>query len=104
MPTSEQPVDESLETDSQSWAKPIDRLRVSDLTPDPARLNNVDGREVNGPMQGFGRMWRKHHQIELIGADLAPTELIATWKAEFPSFWPDGNYFHAPLTGIKPGE
>ena len=27
-----------------------------------------------------------------------------TWKAEFPSFWPAGNRFFAPLTGIQPGE
>ena len=33
-----------------------------------------------------------------------PTELIATWKQRFPEFWPDGNRFYAPLTGIEPGE
>jgi hypothetical protein len=30
--------------------------------------------------------------------------VIRVWKAEFPSFWPRGNTFHAPLTGIEPGE
>ena len=30
--------------------------------------------------------------------------LIAVWKAEFPTFWPKGSQFHAPLTGIAPGE
>ena len=26
------------------------------------------------------------------------------WKDEFPAFWPKGNRFFAPLTGISPGE
>src|SRR4029077_11906342 len=26
------------------------------------------------------------------------------WKEEFPAFWPRGSQFHAPLTGISPGE
>ena len=33
-----------------------------------------------------------------------PTDLIATWKQRFPEFWPEGNSFYAPLTGIEPGE
>ena len=33
-----------------------------------------------------------------------PEELIATWKKRFPEFWPEGNTFYAPLTGIEPGE
>ncbi len=32
------------------------------------------------------------------------TDLIATWKQRFPEFWPEGNRFYAPLTGIEPGE
>ena len=26
------------------------------------------------------------------------------WKKRFPEFWPPGNRFYAPLTGIQPGE
>ena len=29
---------------------------------------------------------------------------IKTWKENFPRFWPKGNHFNAPLTGIAPGE
>ena len=29
---------------------------------------------------------------------------MATWKARFPKFWPEGNRFDGPLTGIAPGE
>ena len=35
---------------------------------------------------------------------MSATELIATWKQRFPEFWPEGNMFYAPLTGIEPGE
>ena len=35
---------------------------------------------------------------------MSPTDLIATWKQRFPEFWPEGNSFYAPLTGIEPGE
>nr|MBA2637995.1 hypothetical protein [Solirubrobacterales bacterium] len=27
-----------------------------------------------------------------------------TWKERFPEFWPSGNVFYAPVTGIAPGE
>ena len=30
--------------------------------------------------------------------------LIATWKQRFPDFWPEGNSFYGPLTGIAPGD
>ena len=30
--------------------------------------------------------------------------MIATWKGEFGSFWPKGNSFYGPITGIAPGE
>jgi hypothetical protein len=51
-------------------------------------------------------MWQKTFRIRLAGADpdLTPQAVIATWKAEFPSFWPKGNTFYAPLAGIRPGE
>jgi len=31
-------------------------------------------------------------------------ELISTWKERFPEFWPEGNRFYGPFTGIAPGE
>ena len=30
--------------------------------------------------------------------------LISTWKQRFPEFWPEGNMFYGPLTGIEPGD
>ena len=29
---------------------------------------------------------------------------FSTWKARFPTFWPKGQRFYAPLSGIAPGE
>jgi hypothetical protein len=33
-----------------------------------------------------------------------PTGVIKVWKEHFPEFWPKGNRFYGPLTGIAPGE
>jgi len=30
--------------------------------------------------------------------------VIATWKRDFGSYWPKGNTFYGPITGIAPGE
>ena len=32
-----------------------------------------------------------------------PEAVIATWKAHFATFWPKGQRFYAPLSGIAPG-
>src|SRR5918999_439693 len=56
------------------------------------------------PIQGFGKMWQKTYQVRLPADRVSARDLIATWKGHFPEFWPDGNRFYAPLTGIAPGE
>jgi hypothetical protein len=56
------------------------------------------------PLQGFGQMWQKTYRVRLKGADVQPTEVIKQWKENFPKFWPRGNRFYVPLTGIAPGE
>jgi len=64
---------------------------------------NVVGRRLTGPVQGFGKMWRKTYRMD-IGPGVSPREAIATWTAHFAEFWPEGNWIEAPLTGISPGE
>jgi hypothetical protein len=54
-------------------------------------------------VQGFGKMWQKTYRMR-VGPDVTPEAAIATWRAHFPEFWPKGNKFAAPLTGINPGE
>ncbi len=89
--------------DAASWAKQVATLNVSEV-PEGAVNLNVEGRRLAGPVQGFGKMWQKTYQVRLPAETVGPEELIATWKARFPQFWPDGNHFYAPLTGIAPGE
>lgn len=90
------------ERDAEHWAKPVDRLSAAGVQ--GATVDAVSGRRVSGPLQGFGQLWQKTFRVRLEGAELTPQELIATWKANFPSFWPGGARFYAPLAGIAPGE
>lgn len=87
-----------------TWARPVDRLTVANRPPSQAINLNVDGRELTGPLQGFGQMWQKSYTVRLSGADVTPEQVIATWKARFGDFWPRGNRFYGSLQGITPGD
>lgn len=92
----------SGQRDSGNWAKPVDRLSAAGVA--GASVDSVSGKRVAGPLQGFGQLWQKTFTVSLAEADLTPQELIATWKERFPTFWPGGARFYAPLAGIAPGE
>ncbi len=49
-------------------------------------------------------MWQKTYRISLQGTTVDARQVIQTWKKNFPRFWPAGNRFYGPLTGIAPGE
>jgi hypothetical protein len=67
-------------------------------------VGDVDGLRVMSPIQGFGKMWQKTYST-VIPRDVAtPERVIATWRERFGEFWPEGNRFYAPLTGLAPGE
>ncbi len=89
--------------DHDNWAKPVERLTVSNA-PTGALNLNVTGRRVTSPIQGFGKMWQKTYRVRLGGIELEPAEVIGTWKQHFPEFWPPHNNFYGPITGIAPGE
>src|SRR3954454_8015917 len=95
--------DRAAARDVASWAKSVSQLNVSEV-PEGAVNINVEGRRLSSPIQGFGKMWQKTYQVRLPAERVSATELIATWKQRFPEFWPDGNSFYSPLTGIEPGE
>ena len=99
---SERPT-ETRPKDADNWAQPIDRLKVSDLPSDAVNIN-VEGRHVVGPLQGFGKLWQKTYRVRLSGVSVTPVEVIKAWKANFAGFWPEGNRFYAPFTGIAPGD
>jgi hypothetical protein len=85
-----------------NWAKPVDRLSASGVA--GAKDDAVSGKRVSGPLQGFGQLWQKTFKAPLTGVDTTPEAVIATWKDAFPTFWPKGQRFYAPLSGIAPGE
>jgi hypothetical protein len=94
---------DSQPRDAAFWAKNVTTLKLGEVPAEAVNLN-VTGRRVVGPVQGFGKMWQKTMRVSLVGADVAPAEVIKTWKAEFQRFWPERNWFYAPLEGIAPGE
>jgi hypothetical protein len=72
--------------------------------PDGALNLNVEGRNVVGPLQGFGQLWQKTYRLPLTGTSVTPREVIRTWKERFPEFQPVENRFYPSLAGIQPGE
>ena len=88
--------------DAANWARPVDRLSAAGVA--GAKDDAVTGKRVSGPLQGFGQLWQKTFTVRLDGADASPQQVIATWKERFPTFWPKGATFYAPLAGIAPGE
>jgi len=99
----EQSEQQAAARDAASWAKSVSHLNVSEV-PEGALNLNVEGRRLASPIQGFGKMWQKTYQVRLPSERVSASEVIVTWKQRFPDFWPDGNRFYAPLTGIEPGE
>jgi hypothetical protein len=89
--------------DATAWAKKVSTLNVAEV-PEGAVNLNVEGRRLASPIQGFGKMWQKTYQVRLPRERVSAADLIATWKQRFPDFWPAGNAFYGPLTGIAPGD
>jgi hypothetical protein len=92
-----------MNRDAANWADSVSRLTVSDV-PEGAVNINVEGRRLASPIQGFGKMWQKTYRVRLPAERVSPSDLITAWKQHFPEFWPEGNRFYGPLTGIQPGE
>ncbi|MCA1552763.1 MAG: hypothetical protein LC737_00130 [Chloroflexi bacterium] len=90
--------------DASNWAQPVNKLRVGDVSQRAAR-GMVEGKQLTGPLRGFGQLWQKTYRIALRGAQVAPTEVVATWREQFSHFWPKGNSFYGSLSkGVAPGE
>jgi hypothetical protein len=89
--------------DESSWAKPVSRLDRPKVDAEAVNIN-VGGKRLASPIQGFGKMWQKTYRVRMPSTKVTAGELISVWKASFPDFWPAGNRFYGPLTGIAPGE
>jgi hypothetical protein len=90
-------------TREQAWAKPVSRLEVTELPKQAVRIN-VEGRQITGPLQGFGQLWQKTYRVRLPGVNLSPAQVMTMWKNEFPDFQPPASRFYPPLAGIEPGK
>ncbi|MFL5648834.1 MAG: hypothetical protein ACJ776_10625 [Chloroflexota bacterium] len=93
---------EPITRDAANWARPVDRLSAAGVA--GARDDAVTGKRVSGPLQGFGQLWQKSFSVRLDGVDTTPQAVVSTWKTHFAEFWPKGQRFYAPLSGIQPGE
>jgi hypothetical protein len=89
------------EREEGTWAKPVETLTAAGV---PEGANLVEGKRLVGPVQGFGKLWQKTYRVRLDGVATSPGEVIAKWRDGFGSFWPKGNDFYPPLTGLDPGE
>jgi len=101
-PPTEQRSHEHVRSDADNWARPVDRLSAAGVP--GAKDDAVTGKRVSGPLQGFGQLWQKTFTVRLDGVDMTPEAVIALWKDRFPTFWPKGQRFYSPLSGIAPGE
>lgn len=86
-----------------NWAQPVTKL-TAPAVPGSAVNLNVDGRQLAGPLAGFGQMWQKTYRIRLEGITVTPQTVISGWKANFPRFWPSGNRFYGAEGGIAAGQ
>ena len=93
----------SEKSNEEAWAKPVSKLSVGEA-PEEAMNLNVDGREVVGPLQGFGQLWQKTYKVRLTESDVAPEDVVKVWKERLPEYMPDNSRFYPSLTGVAPGE
>ncbi len=89
--------------DAAYWAQPVSIMKVGSI-PTGALNLNVEGRQLVGPLQGFGQLWQKTFRVRLSRTEVTPAEVIGIWKEQFPTFWPKWDHFYKPVTGIAPGE
>lgn len=86
-----------------SWARPVGRLKVQGI-PEGAINLNVEGRQVVGPLQGFGQLWQKTYKVRLTDPELSPQAVLKVWKEHLPEFMPADSRFYPSVTGVQPGE
>ncbi len=95
-------IKEEQPRDTAYWAEEVTELTV-ERAPTGALNLNVEGHHVLSPLQGFGQLWQKVYQARVKNATVTPAEIVSAWKQNFSQFWPQGNRFFVPPTGIVPG-
>jgi len=99
---SAQPEEKKSREDAH-WAHPVSRLKVGDVPTGAINLN-VEGRQVVGPLQGFGQLWQKTYQVGLRNVKVTPQEVVKFWKENLPNLMPTNSRFYPSMSGVKPGE
>lgn len=84
-----------------AWARPVDRLRVTDAHAEAMNLN-VEGRHLTSPLNGFGQLWQKTYRVRLQG--VTPEQVVKVWKEKLPELMPADSRFYPSLSGVRPGE
>ncbi len=90
-----------LPRDAAYWARPVSHLVAETHA---AKARRLDGKELIGPEQGFGALWRRRHRLRLTGTDHTPAQVVGEWREHFGEMWPRGMGFHPTTAGISPGE
>ena len=103
MDSSSKPESSSQPPGRNHWASPVSALKTSEV-PEGAINLNIDGRRLTGPLQGFGRLWKKTYRIRLSGCSQTPEEAMHIWKQNFARYQPPDNHFYFSLRGTHPGE
>ncbi len=93
----------SIPRNAASWAHEVKELEITRV-PTGAMSLNVEGRQVVGPLQGFGQLWQKTYRVRLPGITLTPEEVMKHWKTRFTQFLLPQQRFFPALNGIEPGE
>lgn len=88
--------------DAPHWTR-VSTLHISQV-PTGALNLNVDGRQVVGPLQGFGWLWQRTYTLTLPETNLTPVEIMHIWKTHFPSFLPSKQRFYPAMDGLEPGQ
>jgi anti-anti-sigma factor len=87
-----------------NWASTRGPLEVEGDIPEGLINLNVNGRQLMGPLEGFGQLWQKTYSMEMDTHDITPAGLIADWKTNFGRFWPPGNHIFIPGNQISLGK
>lgn len=101
-PQRSNPAENQPPVGTEAWAALVEKLKVGEV-PEGAVSLNVDGRQVSGPLQGFGQLWQKTFRVRLIGVR-EPQEVMQVWRENFPRFHAAENRFYPSKAGIQPGE
>jgi hypothetical protein len=103
MENQEPPTEQERSREETHWARPVSKLEVTGAPAGTMNIN-VAGRQLSGPLQGFGQMWQKTFRIRLPGISFSPSQVMDVWKTNFPGFQPPENQFYPTMSGIAPGE